>query len=218
MNNVLATDNTLQQTPGQIIKEVRKAGQISLNEVSQRLLLSKQILTAIEEDDYSKIPASVYAEGYLKAYAKFLQIPFDNVINSFRCLNVYPDGDVESSTEPQNKINIYWLVNLLAYFKKIPRTVLLVILLALILGGAGIIYNIVKVINTPDLSTFVMNEGGVLDNNEGSLDKGNNTKISGLETRLEDDVVSPIIEERSLDYIKRNVPIPLDTISDTQYD
>lgn len=87
------------QTPGQMLKAAREAKNISIVDVSQRLLLSKQIITAIEADDYSKIYAKVYAEGYLKAYANFLQLPVDQIIEGFRSLNIYSESEVESNVK-----------------------------------------------------------------------------------------------------------------------
>lgn len=99
MNDAPKMINLPQQTPGQIIKAVRESKNISLHEAAQRLLLSKQIVTAIEEDDYSKIVAKVYAEGYLKAYAKFLQIPVDDVLMSFRRMNFYSGAKTKGEVE-----------------------------------------------------------------------------------------------------------------------
>ena len=128
MNDTLGQLGESEQTPGQIIKAARETRQISMNEVAQRLLLSKQIITAIEEDNYSKISAKVYAEGYLKAYAQFLQIPVDTLLASFRRLNVYSDSEVKTEIKTQ--------VNDSAIELKRRRTnfILLVVLLVLILG------------------------------------------------------------------------------------
>ena len=128
MNDTLGQLGESEQTPGQIIKAAREARQISMSEVAQRLLLSKQIITAIEEDNYSKISAKVYAEGYLKAYAQFLQIPVDTLLASFRRLNVYSDSEVKTEIKTQ--------VNDSAIELKRRRTnfILLVVLLVLILG------------------------------------------------------------------------------------
>lgn len=106
MNDVLESAATLGQTPGQILKAAREDRQISVGEIAQRLLLSKSTIAAIEEDDYSRIVALVYAEGYLKAYAQFLQIPVNTVLASFRRLNVYSKSvaTVETKTQVQNKV------------------------------------------------------------------------------------------------------------------
>ncbi len=65
--------------------------------------MSKTTIVALEEDDYGRIPAPVYAEGYLKAYAQFLQIPVDSVLASFRSLNIYPVSEIKTETNVQNQ-------------------------------------------------------------------------------------------------------------------
>lgn len=104
MNEVLESATIiLKKTPGQILKAAREAKQISISEVTQRLLLSKNVIIAIENDDYSKIAAPVYAEGYLKAYAQFLQVPVDMVLMSFRRLDVYPKSEIKIETNIQTR-------------------------------------------------------------------------------------------------------------------
>ena len=103
MNDILDTTADLVQTPGQILKAAREARKISIGEIAQRLLLSKSTIVALEEDNYSRIPAPVYAEGYLKAYAQFLQIPIDAVLASFRSLNIYPVSEIKTQTNVQNQ-------------------------------------------------------------------------------------------------------------------
>jgi len=93
------SNNLDKQTPGSMIKAAREAKQINLNEVAQKLLLSKQTILAIEGDDYTEIPAQVYAEGYLKAYSKLLQIPVDLLLASFRNLNAYSNDVYEDRSE-----------------------------------------------------------------------------------------------------------------------
>ncbi|CAL7963244.1 cytoskeleton protein RodZ [Gammaproteobacteria bacterium] len=101
MNDILESTTVSEQTPGQILKAAREAKQIGIGEIAQRLLLSKTTIAAIEEDDYSRISAPVYAEGYLKAYAQFLQIPVDAVLDSFRRLNIYSKAEATTETRAQ---------------------------------------------------------------------------------------------------------------------
>lgn len=89
-------------TPGKIIKRAREVKNIAVSEAAENLLLSKQIIIDIENDDYSRIPAQVYAEGYLKAYAQLLQISADNLITGFRQLHIYSQAD-EPAPEPDNQ-------------------------------------------------------------------------------------------------------------------
>ena len=48
MNDTLGQLGESEQTQGQIIKAARETRQISMNEVAQRLLLSKQIIRMIQ--------------------------------------------------------------------------------------------------------------------------------------------------------------------------
>jgi len=107
MNDILesttVSETVSELTPGQILKAAREAKQINIGEIAQRLLLSKSTIAAIEEDDYSRIPAPVYAEGYLKAYAQFLQIPVDTVLASFRRLNMYSKSEATTEIKAQTQ-------------------------------------------------------------------------------------------------------------------
>lgn len=94
MENITNDTDVLQKTPGQILKTAREDSGISIAEASQALLLNKSIINALEADDYSGIVAKVYAEGYLKAYAAYLQLPVSTVLESFGRLNVYGENEI----------------------------------------------------------------------------------------------------------------------------
>lgn len=104
----LSTTTESQPTPGQMIKAAREAKQISLSEVAQNLLLGKQTIMALEADDYSNVSAEVYAEGYLKAYAKFLQISVEEVLSGFQRLNVYPAVEAKPEVKSKNSHDVTW--------------------------------------------------------------------------------------------------------------
>lgn len=140
MENITKNINALQKTPGQILKTARKNGNISIDEVSQALLLSKSIINALEADDYSNIVAKVYAEGYLKAYAGFLQLPVITVLESFGRLNIYNESKIKpikmtrnNAETADNSKNISKLFLLLKNKKYIMLIVILASLFCLIL-------------------------------------------------------------------------------------
>lgn len=74
---------------GEKLRFARESKKISVSEVSQSLLISRKLIDALENNDYSAIVAPVYARGYLKSYAKFLQLPVDEVLNDFESMKVY---------------------------------------------------------------------------------------------------------------------------------
>ena len=47
----------------------------SLREVASSTRIKEICLVAIEEEDYDKLPIEVYARGYIKEYAKYLNLP-----------------------------------------------------------------------------------------------------------------------------------------------
>ena len=47
------------------------------------LKISKTYLNAIENDDFTKLPADVYARGFILQYAKCLKLNVDLVANSY---------------------------------------------------------------------------------------------------------------------------------------
>lgn len=158
MDNTLESTDSSLQTPGQMIKAAKEARRITTSEVVQRLLLSKQIINALEEDNYSKISAQVYAEGYLKAYAQFLQIPVDTILKSFRRLDIYSSSEIKVDTKPQVE-NRFDLNSVFGVFKN--QRIRLILLWAVgVLVLSGIIFFTVKlfvgknteVVTTPSVS------------------------------------------------------------------
>ena len=70
-------------TPGKIFKAEREKQGKSLKEISVNLKLSIDYLTAIEEDNYSKLPAEVFIKAYLRLYADELGIDGDHILDLF---------------------------------------------------------------------------------------------------------------------------------------
>lgn len=89
MSSIQKSVKSTQKTLGQILRDAREDKQFSIHDITQRLLLNKQIIIDIENDDYSKILAKVYAEGYLRAYAKLLHLSVDDILENFRSLDLY---------------------------------------------------------------------------------------------------------------------------------
>lgn len=70
-------------TPGRRLRQVRESRNIGLEEVAKNLRLSVQRVTLIEADDYESMGASAFVRGYLRNYARFLDIPEEDILNSF---------------------------------------------------------------------------------------------------------------------------------------
>jgi cytoskeletal protein RodZ len=60
------------RTIGQLLKETREAKLYTLDEVEKHTKIRKELLKALEEDDYSKLPPLTFIQGFVKNYGKFL--------------------------------------------------------------------------------------------------------------------------------------------------
>lgn len=69
--------------PGAFLKHAREAKSMSLQDVAKALHYKKDLIEKIEADDYSDARSETFARGYLKSYAKLLDIPHDDVYARF---------------------------------------------------------------------------------------------------------------------------------------
>lgn len=78
---------------GPFLKRVREARGVSLDLLCEHTRISRPYLMAIEDDDYAKLPASVYLRGFLIQIAKRLKIPQDPFVSAYlnRFKNNRPD-------------------------------------------------------------------------------------------------------------------------------
>lgn len=72
------------QTVGQILKQVREETFYTLEEVEKATKIRKELLEALEADDYSKLPPATFVQGFIKNYAKFLKVDSQKLLAVFR--------------------------------------------------------------------------------------------------------------------------------------
>jgi cytoskeleton protein RodZ len=68
---------------GQRLRQARMARQLSIEEVAGQLHLQVRHLDALEQQDLSRLPGPSYICGYLRAYAKFLNLPSNEIVENF---------------------------------------------------------------------------------------------------------------------------------------
>ena len=62
------------ETVGQQFKAAREAKNLTLSEAAARTQIKLVQLEGLESDDYSSMPAAIYAKGFIKLYAKLLEL------------------------------------------------------------------------------------------------------------------------------------------------
>lgn len=70
-------------TLGEKLKEIRESLGVSLNEIAKATKIRKQYLEKIEEGRYGELPPEVYVKGFLKSYAKYLDIEVRDVLKLY---------------------------------------------------------------------------------------------------------------------------------------
>lgn len=99
------------QTVGQILKEARETKLFSLEDVEKHTKIRKELLEALEADDYSKLPPATFIQGFIKNYGKFLSLDSEKLLAIFRRgfeMKKHPPLVMESLANPieKNKFQI----------------------------------------------------------------------------------------------------------------
>lgn len=66
--------------PGQRLRLAREAAGLSREEVSTRLRLRLELIRALEDDDYAHLPPLAFVSGYLRSYARLLDLPAEELV------------------------------------------------------------------------------------------------------------------------------------------
>lgn len=68
---------------GELVRRLREAQGVSLEEMADATRVSKTYITAIEEENFAKLPASVFVRGFVVQIAKRLGLPHDKVAAAY---------------------------------------------------------------------------------------------------------------------------------------
>jgi len=96
-------EQTNEETKGQlglVLKEHRERNGHNTYEVAEALCLSPEIITALEEEDYDNLPEPPYIRGYLRSYAKFLEIDAEEIVTRYEKQRGADPKDLEYHFKP----------------------------------------------------------------------------------------------------------------------
>lgn len=68
---------------GRFLRKVREGYRISLEEMAATTKISKTYISAIEEENFARLPAPVYVRGFVAQVARVLRLPPEPVANAF---------------------------------------------------------------------------------------------------------------------------------------
>ena len=69
--------------PGEQLRSAREAAGTSVHEISTHMHLDSRIILALEADDYDQLPAPTFVRGYLRGYARLLDLDPEPIIRAF---------------------------------------------------------------------------------------------------------------------------------------
>ena len=71
------------EKPGQILKAEREKLGLSIKEVATQLNLQMDMINALESDDTQRLPAPTYVRGYIRSYAKIVNLDGNELIRIY---------------------------------------------------------------------------------------------------------------------------------------
>lgn len=76
-------DKRIDDRPGAQLAAVRTAKGYSIEYIASKLHLRVRVIELLEADDYSHMPDPVFVKGYLRAYAKLVDLNADSLLAIF---------------------------------------------------------------------------------------------------------------------------------------
>ncbi len=101
---------------GGTLKSQRTKLNMTQDEVASKLNLDVSYIAAIEEDDFSQISSMSYVNGYIRSYARLLNIPEQQIVEMCQQKNDKESNLVPNYMDKKNPLlesprqNINWVV------------------------------------------------------------------------------------------------------------
>ena len=71
------------QSVGEILQRERKRQNLSLHEVADKIHITRNYVEAIESNSFEKLPAMIFAKGYVKSYGEFLKLDLNELMELY---------------------------------------------------------------------------------------------------------------------------------------
>ena len=100
------------EDPGQALQAAREARQLSVPQVADQLKLSSAAVTALEANDWDRLPAPVFVRGYIRAYARLMALDVEALLESGRRAAGWEAEDDSSTTQTEESRSrrLWWAV------------------------------------------------------------------------------------------------------------
>ncbi|MFT5502405.1 MAG: cytoskeleton protein RodZ [Gammaproteobacteria bacterium] len=91
--------------PGELLQAARIEQGLTVDDVANRMHLSKAILESIEENNFDEITAPIFVKGYLRAYARIVSLDEQELIKQYVELYSNEDPPISSTSNTVREIS-----------------------------------------------------------------------------------------------------------------
>jgi cytoskeleton protein RodZ len=96
---------------GSLLSEARKANKYTVDDISEHIKIPVNYIIAIEANDLAALPGATFARGYIRAYAKFLEISDKSIMEIYnqaapvdQAKNLKPRSNLPSEASSQSPL------------------------------------------------------------------------------------------------------------------
>lgn len=102
------SEHEIHQEPGASLRNAREAAGLSAKEVADSLNLLVSNVEAIEANNYAHMNADIFVRGYIKSYARFLDLNVDELLRAAddRIRGERDDSDHATAVTQKRKLTI----------------------------------------------------------------------------------------------------------------
>jgi cytoskeleton protein RodZ len=100
--------------PGEILKYERNRLGQSVERVSQYLHLSADVVRALEDDRHEDLPEPTYVRGYIRSYARYLELDVEPLVQSYNELiqpKTHASPEKEAKAVPLKRKGVTWVTS-----------------------------------------------------------------------------------------------------------
>lgn len=94
-------------SPGARLQRARESQSLTVIDVASQLNLSQGVVKSLESDDYRALPSPTFVKGYIRSYARVLNIPAEDLVRNYESITGCNQPKLEPVTFPsknrQNK-------------------------------------------------------------------------------------------------------------------
>jgi len=99
------TKNDSSETVGNVLRKKREVIGLSIDNIANQLNLDPKLIESLEKNDYVKFNIEAYIKGYLRAYAKVLDLDGDTIINLYKESNPEKTPEILPNVKPKTQRN-----------------------------------------------------------------------------------------------------------------